>query len=322
MSIFPYIYYMVQSFHITDDDKQISFYAGLVTSAFALAEAMSSGIWGRLSDKLGRKPILLVGLAGTSLSMLVFGFAQNLQTALIARALGGLLNGNIGVLQTTVAEVVKSEEHQAIALSIMPTIWCVGAIVGSILGGSFADPVHNHPEMFKAGSFTERFLTRFPYLPPNLVCTTVLLVGIVVGIFFLEETHEDLKHHRDMGLELAKWIEDIFRKTPYPPIPTRKAEYPGENYALLHSDEQLPDYKSTASSPELGATAAGLPPPYEDLETCQTDSVNGTRFALALDSAHIESASPKAAAIKDSSGVWRALNTQLVLNIVGYGILA
>ena len=322
MSIFPYIYYMVQSFHITDDDKQISFYAGLVTSAFALAEAMSSGIWGRLSDKLGRKPILLVGLAGTSLSMLVFGFAHNLQTALIARALGGLLNGNIGVLQTTVLEVVKSEEHQAMALSIMPTIWCVGAIIGSILGGSFADPVHNHPEMFKAGSFPERFLTRFPYLPPNIVCTTVLLVGIVVGIFFLEETHEDLKHHRDIGLEFGRWIENRFRKTPHLPVCTQKAECPSETYALLHSDEQLPDYKSTASSPELGATAAGLPPPYEDLETCRIDCVNGTDFALTPDNGHIESASSKEAAVKNTSGVWRALNAQLVLNIVGYGILA
>src|ERR1700761_9470432 len=98
MSIFPYIYYMIESFHITDNDKRIALYAGMVTSAFALAEAMSSSIWGRLSDKFGRKLIPLSGLAGTGLSMLVFGFARNLQTALIARALGGLLNGNIGVL--------------------------------------------------------------------------------------------------------------------------------------------------------------------------------------------------------------------------------
>lgn len=134
MSIFPYVYYMVSSFHVTDNEKTIALYAGMVTSAFAFAEFSTSIVWGKLSDKFGRKPILLSGLAGTGLSMVLFGFAPNLATALIARALGGLLNGqvhvstwsmcrcidfdtrNIGVLNTTVAEVVTVEKHQC-----MPT---------------------------------------------------------------------------------------------------------------------------------------------------------------------------------------------------------
>ena len=93
MSIFPYIYYMVKSFDISSDDKQIAIYAGMVTSAFALAEFLTGVIWGRLSDRVGRKPILLMGLAGTGISMCVFGFARSLPLALLARALGGLLNG-------------------------------------------------------------------------------------------------------------------------------------------------------------------------------------------------------------------------------------
>lgn len=93
MSIFPYIYYMIEDFHITDDPSQISVYAGMVTSAFTLAEFSTGVIWGKISDRVGRKPILLCGLAGTGLSVLVFGFAPSLTVALIARALGGLLNG-------------------------------------------------------------------------------------------------------------------------------------------------------------------------------------------------------------------------------------
>lgn len=95
MSIFPYIYYMIKSFNITTNDREIAVYAGMVTSAFAFAEFSTSVVWGRLSDRVGRKPILLTGLAGTGLSMLVFGFAPNLQVALLARALGGLLNGYV-----------------------------------------------------------------------------------------------------------------------------------------------------------------------------------------------------------------------------------
>ena len=93
MSIFPYIYYMIESFNITSDSNQIAIYAGMVTSSFALAEFSSSVIWGRISDRVGRKPVLLGGLAGTAISMLVFGFAKSLPVILIGRALGGLLNG-------------------------------------------------------------------------------------------------------------------------------------------------------------------------------------------------------------------------------------
>ena len=93
MSIFPYIYYMIESFGVDKEDPLISFYGGLVTAAFTFAEFSSGMLWGKLSDRIGRKPVLLTGLAGTGLSMLVFGFSPNIYVAVVARALGGLLNG-------------------------------------------------------------------------------------------------------------------------------------------------------------------------------------------------------------------------------------
>ena len=93
MSIFPYVYYMVQSFGVTTDEKLLAVYAGMVTSSFTFAEFSSGVVWGRISDKVGRKPVLLCGLAGTALSMLVFGLAPSLPVAMLGRALGGLLNG-------------------------------------------------------------------------------------------------------------------------------------------------------------------------------------------------------------------------------------
>src|ERR1700712_3357413 len=95
MSIFPYVYFMIKDFHVTENDSQISVYAGMVTSAFAFAEFSSGVPWGKVSDRIGRKPVLLTGLAGTALSMLIFGFAPSLPIALLARALGGLLNGYV-----------------------------------------------------------------------------------------------------------------------------------------------------------------------------------------------------------------------------------
>ena len=93
MSIFPYVYYMILSFDVTSDTRKIAVYVGMVTSAFAFAEFSSGVVWGRISDRVGRKPVLITGLAGTALSMMVFGFAPSLPVALLGRALGGLLNG-------------------------------------------------------------------------------------------------------------------------------------------------------------------------------------------------------------------------------------
>lgn len=98
-------------------EEDASFYSGLLVSAFAVAEACTAMFWGELSDKYGRKPIILIALAGTALSSLLFGFAKNYWVALFARAVGGLLNGNQAVLQTMVAEMIHKPEHERMCLA-------------------------------------------------------------------------------------------------------------------------------------------------------------------------------------------------------------
>ncbi|KAM0328212.1 hypothetical protein ACHAQA_005620 [Verticillium albo-atrum] len=135
MSIFPYIYYMIEDFNITDDKNKISVYAGMVTSAFTLAEFSTGLMWGRLSDKIGRKPVLLTGLAGTALSVLLFGFAPNLPVALFARALGGLLNGYPNIfLPGTIWEKYPY---------LLPNLFSAAAVCcGVIIGLLFLEETH------------------------------------------------------------------------------------------------------------------------------------------------------------------------------------
>ncbi|KAG5921463.1 hypothetical protein E4U53_003796 [Claviceps sorghi] len=169
MSIFPYIYYMIQDFDITDDPGRISVYAGMVTSAFTLAEFATGVLWGRLSDKIGRKPVLLFGLLGTAVSVLAFGFASSLPVALFARALGGLLNGSI---------------------------------IGPMIGGALARPCISYPDLFPRGTIWDRY----PYLLPNLFSAVTVFFGVVVGFLFLEETHSSKKQQRDVGRELGERV--------------------------------------------------------------------------------------------------------------------
>ncbi|AEO60613.1 hypothetical protein MYCTH_85648 [Thermothelomyces thermophilus ATCC 42464] len=187
-SIFPYAWALIKRFQVGNEDDA-SFYAGLLISAFSLAEALMGMYWGSLSDRVGRKPVLLLGCIGTMFSMIVVGIAQNIWIALVGRTVGGLLNGNIGVIQTMVGELVTKPEHEPRAFSIMPFVWSIGTIIGPIIGGLFADPHESYPDLFPNGSLFERF----PYLLPNLICAAMLLVSIILGYFLLEETHPDMQ---------------------------------------------------------------------------------------------------------------------------------
>ncbi|EEY14849.1 conserved hypothetical protein [Verticillium alfalfae VaMs.102] len=151
--------------------------------------------WGGLSDKIGRKPVLLIGCIGTMFSLVMVGFASNIWLALIGRALGGLLNGNIGVIQTMVGEMVKKPEHEPRAYSVMPFVWSIGTILGPFIGGTMANPHKSWPEAFPVGSL----FYNFPYLLPNLVCAALLLVSIVLGWLLLQETHPDMQSASSMA---------------------------------------------------------------------------------------------------------------------------
>ncbi|KAJ5675846.1 hypothetical protein N7462_008743 [Penicillium macrosclerotiorum] len=193
-SIFPYSWVMVKDFHMASGNDA-SFYAGILISAFSLAEALTGMFWGSLADRVGRKPILLSGCFGTLLSLLLVGLAPNFWVALVGRALGGALNGNIGVIQTMVGELVKRPEHEPRAYAVMPFVWSIGTIIGPAIGGLLARPSEGFPSLFPS----EGLFGRFPYLLPNLVCAFLLLLSIIGSWLFLRETHPEMQpgsHHQ------------------------------------------------------------------------------------------------------------------------------
>ncbi|KAL4941359.1 hypothetical protein BDV06DRAFT_4557 [Aspergillus oleicola] len=300
MSIFPYVYHMVESFHVTDNDRKIAFYAGMITSSFTFAEFSAGMFWGRMSDKIGRKPVLVMGLVGTAISMVVFGLAPNLATAIVARSLGGLLNGNIGVLQTTVAEIVTVKEHQPRAYSIMPFVWCLGSIIGPAMGGALSQPCDNYPWLFARGTVFDRF----PFLLPNLVCVVVLVSGIVVGLLFLEETHPEKKHRRDRAQELGNWLigkcwgsgaQDDADEPSDVKAGTADSHY--FNDSDDYEDMAPPAYRSTEASPRLG--------PVKEVDSNLSDDDDIEKQMAG-----------------QSGGKPKAFTKQVVFTIIAYGLLA
>ena len=171
---------MIESFNVPKND--VAKWAGVVTAAFSLTQACTGFLWGRAADRWGRKPTILYAVSSALFSCLLFGFSQNLPWAIVARAMAGGTNGNVGTFRTVVAEMIPEKELQARAFSLMPLVFTMGSILGPGLGGALANPAARHPNVFGKSAF----LKRFPYALPNIAAASFFLIGLVTGFLFLE----------------------------------------------------------------------------------------------------------------------------------------
>ena len=132
--IYPFIAQLVIELGVTHDPAKTGYFAGLVESLFFLTEAACVLHWGALSDRIGRRPVLMVGLGGLALSQICFGLASsphrgNFLAVILARALAGALNGNVGVSKSVMGELTD-ETNAARAMALMPIIWNAGSSIG------------------------------------------------------------------------------------------------------------------------------------------------------------------------------------------------
>jgi len=113
------------------------FVIGVLISAFSIAQLVSVPLWGRLSDRHGRRPVVVLGLAISSVSYIVFAFADSLWLLFLSRAVQGLGGGTVGVIQAYVADAHAPEER-AKGLGWLSAATSLGTIVGPALGSVLA----------------------------------------------------------------------------------------------------------------------------------------------------------------------------------------
>lgn len=109
---------------------------GLIFAAYSVGAFFGEPFWGRLSDKYGRKPLLISTITGNCLCYLALAFAPNIWAAFVIRLLGGLAAGNGAVVQGYLADVTPPEKR-ARQMSYQSAAWNVGLIVGPSVGGLF-----------------------------------------------------------------------------------------------------------------------------------------------------------------------------------------
>lgn len=196
------------------------------------AQFATAMFWGRMADwaRCGRKSVLLIGLIGTGISCLGFGFATSFWEALIFRVLGGVTNGNIGVMRTMISEIIREKKYQARAFILLPMTFNIGIIVGPILGGLLSDPAGSYPDWFGNNAF----LIKFPYATPNIVSSFFLFSAAILVWLGLEETLDAVRDSGkvDFGSKLGHRLVSLLKgqRQGYSAVPSAAIE--------LHSEEE------------------------------------------------------------------------------------
>lgn len=106
---------------------------GLLISAFSLAQLAVAPVWGRLSDRYGRRPAILAGLMVTAVAYVIFGLARSVEVLLVSRIIQGLGGGTIGVVQAYVADASPPEQRTK-SLGWLSAVTSLGAVAGPAFG--------------------------------------------------------------------------------------------------------------------------------------------------------------------------------------------
>ena len=95
--VIPFLTYLVEDLAAADGIKEVGLWVGLLMTSYSAAQFLFSPFWGAISDRYGRRPVLMIGLIGNTVFFAMFGLANTLFMALFARFMAGVFNGNLAV---------------------------------------------------------------------------------------------------------------------------------------------------------------------------------------------------------------------------------
>lgn len=160
--LFPIEAYYIKSFGA--DERSM----GVMITLYSLMQFIFSPVWGRLSDRVGRKPVLMIGLAGYAIAMAFFGAATQLWQLFAARALAGILSS--ATLPTAMAVIADStdEANRTRGMGFLGAAFGLGVIFGPALGGVLGTRALWLPYFVTAGLAALNLLFVFAMLPESL----------------------------------------------------------------------------------------------------------------------------------------------------------
>jgi DHA1 family tetracycline resistance protein-like MFS transporter len=144
-----------------------AFITGLLVASYAVAQFIGAPILGRLSDRLGRRPVLLISIIGTFIGFLLLGFAGALWMLFVSRVIDGLTGGNLTVAQAYITDVTD-QKNRAKGLGMIGAAFGLGFIIGPVVGGALSVFGYAMPAFAAAALSFTNLLAVFFFLPESL----------------------------------------------------------------------------------------------------------------------------------------------------------
>lgn len=144
-----------------------AFQLGIIVASFSAAQLLSAPLWGRVSDRYGRRPALLIGLGASALGYVVFAFANSIWLILLSRVIQGAGGGTTGVIQAYVADAVEPK-NRAKALGWLSAATNLGVTLGPAIGSA---------------------MTWVARWAPGMTAAVLCLINMVFAARFLTESH-------------------------------------------------------------------------------------------------------------------------------------
>jgi len=160
---------------------------GLLYSIYSVAQLLFSPIWGSLSDRLGRRPIMLLSTGGAVVAYIIFGLAGSLAVLFVSRLVAGVMGGNIATAQAYIADVT-SDEDRAKGMGLIGAAFGIGFVLGPALASGLIHPGFQEwvGAMGLTGLAEWMEVRRFGL--PGFFAAFLSLCSFLMVLFFLPET--------------------------------------------------------------------------------------------------------------------------------------
>ena len=142
-----------------------AFTVTLLFSSFAFFAFLSSPFLGALSDKIGRRPVLLASIASTAVGWFVFAAAGSIPLLFLGRVIDGAAAGNFNVAQSALVDISKNEKDRAANLGLIGATFGIGLMVGPLIGGVLSTISHSFPFWVAGGLATANVILTYHNLP-------------------------------------------------------------------------------------------------------------------------------------------------------------
>ena len=179
--VIPFLTYLVEDLATDQNITSIGIWVGLLMTSYSAAQFLFSPIWGGLSDRIGRRPVLMIGLVGNTVFFTMFGLANTLMMALAARFLAGVFNGNIAVARAYIGDV-STPKQLATRMGLIGAAFGLGFTIGPFLGGELSSPA------MRWDLFVGTIFETHPYLLPCLLASVLSIFSLLLAFKYLPES--------------------------------------------------------------------------------------------------------------------------------------